>query len=198
MVTSPGRLRSLALVVALAPACGSDDGTRDAGFNPEDGLTLDGPTGMALTSTALAPGAAIAAAYTCNGANVSLPLRWTAGPSGSSSYAVVLTDQRNALLHWIIYDIPAATTALPEDVDHASGPADVPGAHQTTGYDDSTFGYLGPCPPAQHTYQFAVFALDVATLPGTSATTSRAQAKALIDAHDLASATLTGTYAQVP
>ncbi|HEY5920920.1 MAG TPA: hypothetical protein VIV11_04580, partial [Kofleriaceae bacterium] len=58
-------------------------------------------------------------------------------------------------------------------------------------------GYLGPCPPAPdpaHMYEFAVYGLDVATLPGATMATTRAQAVPLITQHMTARALLTGTY----
>jgi phosphatidylethanolamine-binding protein (PEBP) family uncharacterized protein len=61
-------------------------------------------------------------------------------------------------------------------------------------FDNQTFGYRGPCPPETHTYEFAVFALDVATLPNLTTAATLAQAKKQILLHDLGSATLTGTY----
>src|ERR1044071_6951346 len=41
-------------------------------------------------------------------------------------------------------------------------------AHQTVGVHAPPIGFYGPCPPQRpaHTYQFAVYALDVAKLPG--------------------------------
>ena len=46
----------------------------------------------------------------------------------------------------------------------------------------------------QHTYEFALYAIDTATLPGATIATTRAQAVTLIQLHDLATANLTGTY----
>jgi phosphatidylethanolamine-binding protein (PEBP) family uncharacterized protein len=77
-------------------------------------------------------------------------------------------------------------------------PPSVAGARQTTSFDNATRGYLGPCPPkpSTHTYELALHALDVATLPTADLTTTRAQAVALIAAHELGVAKLTGTYSQ--
>jgi hypothetical protein len=79
-------------------------------------------------------------------------------------------------------------------VEKKANPAIPPGARQVKSYDNQTFGYLGPCPPSLHTYEFAVFALDVATLPGVTTASTRAQVNTEILKHDLASTTLTGTY----
>jgi Raf kinase inhibitor-like YbhB/YbcL family protein len=111
---------------------------------------------------------------------------------------MVLTDNTIGLVHWVLFDIPAASTSLPADVEKAYQPSNVAGARQTTSFDPGTRGYLGPCPPKPdtHTYEFALHALDVATLPGADTTTSRTDAVALIAAHDLGVAKLTGTYMQ--
>jgi phosphatidylethanolamine-binding protein (PEBP) family uncharacterized protein len=72
-------------------------------------------------------------------------------------------------------------------------PANVTGAKQTLSY-QAVRGYLGPCPPNVHTYEFVVYALDVATLPGATMATTRAQAVPIILDHDLAAASLSGMY----
>lgn len=158
----------------------------------------DAPPGaFMLTSPALVEGGPIDAAVTCDGANASPELTWTSAPAGTQSFAVVLTDKTNDLVHWVIYDIPATATGLPSGVMKVYSPTNVPGAHQTTSYNTSVTGYLGPCPPqgqGAHTYELAVYALDVPTLPGASSTTTRQQAVPIIMMHALAAATLTGTF----
>ena len=151
-------------------------------------------TAFTLTSTGFTEGMAIPVKYACKGANVSPDLTWTMGPPGTQSYAMVLTDKSNNLIHWVIWDIPSATLSLPEGVQNVANPAAPAGAKQVRSYDNTTFGYLGPCPQNTHTYEFAVFALDVATLPNVTTNSTRNAVKAEILNHDLASATLTGTY----
>jgi Raf kinase inhibitor-like YbhB/YbcL family protein len=195
--------RAAVLVAACSlvlAACGDDGAsTTDAGIDatpdaPIDAVA-DAPAGpLALTSPMLTEGAMFPRDATCNGANRSLPLTWTGTPVGTLSYAVVLTDTTNNLIHWVIYDIPQPLGGLPEDVDKTYTPTDVPGAHQSKSYDMQVTGYLGPCPPAMHTYRFTLYALDVATLPGATVATPRAALQTSILEHDLASATLTGTY----
>lgn len=153
-----------------------------------------GMAAFALTSTGFTEGMPIPPKYACAGANGSPDLTWTPGPTGTLSYAVVLTDKSNNLLHWVIWDIPGATTSLPASVENKANPADPAGSKQVKSYDNKTFGYLGPCPPNMHTYEFAVFALDVATLPNVTTASTRAQVDAEILKHDLATTTLTGTY----
>jgi Raf kinase inhibitor-like YbhB/YbcL family protein len=184
-----GLASGLALVVT---GCSSDSArTIDAGSG--DG---GAPATMTLTSTAFAEGGAIPVANTCKGANASPALGWSGAPSGTKSLALVLTDLSLApvLVHWVIYDIPPTATALPAGVDNAYAPGNVDGAHQTVSVHAPAIGYYGPCPPAVHNYQFAIYALDTAPLPGASAATTRPEAVGEIQTHRLDSGTLTGMF----
>lgn len=184
--------------LAMLLGCGGGStATPDATATPADAVPDAPPTGgFALTSPMLADHGTFDAANTCSGANTSPALAWSSAPAGALGFAVILTDRSLSpnLVHWIIYDIASTASGLPADVDKQYQPADVVGAHQTESYDTSVHGYLGPCPPELHTYTFDVVALDVAALPGASMTTTRAQAAALIQQHQVAIATLTGTY----
>jgi Raf kinase inhibitor-like YbhB/YbcL family protein len=155
-----------------------------------------GGAALVVTSTAFTEGGAIPVTHTCKDVNTSPSLAWTGAPSGTQSFAVVLTDLSLTphLVHWVIYDIPAAATGLPAIVENAYAPANVAGAHQAVSVHAPIVGYYGPCPPNQHDYEFAAHALDVATLPGATAQTSRTDALTTIMAHKLGSGTLTGTY----
>ncbi len=177
----------LGLALALA-GCGSDPDTQDC--------TIDPPGALLLTSTSFAACATIPAAQACAGVNKSPDLAWSGAPSATQSFAVVMTDLSAPppLVHWVIYDIPAVATGLPAAVANSYEPDNVPGAHQTFSFDNQSRGYRGPCPPIKHTYEFAVHALDVAILPGATMQTARAEAIELITAHQLATATLSGTY----
>ena len=161
--------------ILVLAACGS---------TPAPGV--DATPGFTVTSTDLADGGTFAAANTCDGADVSPALAWSGVTA--PSYAVVLTDQSIDLVHWIIDDI--TTTSIPAGVDKAEQPADVPGAHQSLSFDGTTFGYRGPCPPAKHTYQLAVYAIDVASL----GLIDRATGVATLQQHATAQTALTGTY----
>jgi hypothetical protein len=187
-------------------ACGGGSGD-DAPLDPDgpvtdgpeaDGPEPDGPAGtFALTSTAFAEGETIPAAITCDGLNTSPQLDWIDPPAATQSFAIVFTDTSNGLIHSIIYDIPSTLTGLPPDVEKVFAPTDVPGAHQTASFNAGVRGYNGPCPPppdAAHIYEFALYAIDVATLPNATMQTNRDMAKALIEAHDLARVTLKGNY----
>ncbi|MEA2753710.1 MAG: hypothetical protein QOI41_7853 [Myxococcales bacterium] len=196
---------------APASTSGGTSGGIDGGAGDGDGSTTtgDGSTSgdvdastssdgaaavFALTSTAIAEGASFPAENTCSGANTSPPLAWTAGPAGTKSYAFVLNDTTISFLHFIVYDIPANVTSLPAALEAAYAPATPAGAHETKSY-KGTFGYQGPCPPTgEHVYEFVLYALDVATLPGVTQNVSLVDAQTAIKAHMLGTAKLTGKY----
>jgi Raf kinase inhibitor-like YbhB/YbcL family protein len=151
---------------------------------PADGSPSGGP--FALTSPAFKAGDIIDPMYWCMNANVSPPLAWTPGPSGTQSYAVTLTLVKGTTVHWVLWDIPPATTSLPPDVAKVAQPPVPAGAKQVTP------GYIGPCPTnGVSGYVFSVYALDVATLPGvTLRSTIKEVDLALEGTHKLAKATL--------
>src|SRR5688572_33315521 len=119
-------MKRFALLILVA-ACGGDDTSSTQSDASIDGsgsgatdAAVDSPmTGgtFAITSPMLTEGTAIAAANTCDGANTSPQLVWSGNAMGALSYAVVLTDKSNNLVHWVIYDIPAAATGLPMAVE---------------------------------------------------------------------------------
>lgn len=199
-------MKRLGLLAILFAACGGGDSPADPdgpavtdGPGETDGPTTpDGPAGvLAIMSTAFTEGTTIPMEHTCNGNNTSPPLAWTGAPAGTLSFAMVLTDKTpNDFIHSVIYDIPQDRTDLPADVDKVFAPPDVPGAHQTKSFNNGPLGYRGPCPPNLHTYEFAIYALDIAALPNLNNNSTAAAGLAQILMHDLAVAKLTGTYDQ--
>lgn len=155
------------------------------------------PLNMTLTSTALTEGAAFPAGITCADSSMGSPdLTWTAGPGGTMSYAVTLTDLTNGYVHWVLWNIPAATTTLPAKLATTAMLTAPTGAQQLNAFSGN--GYYGPCPMGNvHFYQFRVYALGVDTLRGTtptmSSTAATASTKAMIVQSAIGSGTLTGT-----
>ncbi|GAA4329699.1 YbhB/YbcL family Raf kinase inhibitor-like protein [Pigmentiphaga soli] len=172
--------------------------------------------------------------------NVNPHLAWSDAPAGTQSFALLVHDYdvpsrgddvnqagrtvpadlpRVDFFHWVLVDLPAATTSIAEgEFSHGvtpkgkAGPAAPHGSRQ--GVNDYTawfsadqdmrgdyYGYDGPCPPWNdsivHHYVFTLYALDVprAALEGrfTGADVRRA-----IEGHVLDQAALTGTYALNP
>jgi Raf kinase inhibitor-like YbhB/YbcL family protein len=176
----------------------SIDGGRDALLADisSDVVPTDGAMSIVLSSTALAEGEPFAAVNTCAGVNTSPPLSWTAGPAGTMSYAVVLTDLSIDAVHWVIWDIPAGTTslaaALPGDT-ALTAPAGAKQVHKVEFF-GAGGAYRGPCPSgANHVYQFEVDAIGAATLAGVPATPTTESVKAAVQAASLAHGDLEGT-----
>jgi Raf kinase inhibitor-like YbhB/YbcL family protein len=156
------------------------------------------PLNMTLTSTQVTEGSPFPADITCADSSMGSPdLTWTAGPSGTMSYAVTLTDLTfNSLVHWAIWNIPSTTTMLPAKLATAAMLTAPAGAQQLNAFSGN--GYYGPCPAGTvHHYQFRVYALSVGTLPGTIPTMGSSMAtssiKSTIVQNTIGSGTLTGT-----
>ena len=150
------------------------------------------PLNMTLTSTQVTEGSPFPTGITCADSSMGSPdLTWTAGPSGTMSYAVTLTDLTfNGLVHWAIWNIPATTTNLPAKLATTATLTTPAGAQQVAIQGN---GYYGPCPMGTtHTYQFRVYAIGAAALPGSTPTTA-ANAKAAIVQNAIGTGTLTGS-----
>jgi Raf kinase inhibitor-like YbhB/YbcL family protein len=111
---------------------------------------------------------------TCNGKafgdDESPALAWTTPPAGTKSFALTFidvtltaTNPANPLgHHWMAYNIPAATRALPADLPDGTTLTTPVALKQVPQ------SYLGPCPGgAMDTYEFTLYALNVETIdPG--------------------------------
>ena len=82
------------------------------------------PMNIQITSTAFADGQPIPVKYTCAGPNVSPPLQWANAPAGTKSFALIADDPDAPMgtwVHWVIYDLPPATTSLAENLPAVAG-----------------------------------------------------------------------------
>ena len=111
-------------------------------------------------------------AYGCTGGNISPALEWRGVPPGTKSFAITMFDPDehgtpSGWWHWIVYDIPANITDLPQGAGAEKSHTLPPGAVQGRN-DDSLDAYVGPCPDkgdAPHRYILTIYALSVAKLP---------------------------------
>ena len=147
-----------------------------------------------LQSPVFSAGGDIPVAHTCDGPDVSPPLRWSDPPPKTNSLALVVDDPdapAGTWVHWVLYGMPASLRALPEGVAPRNTLADI----GTQGVNDfRKVGYGGPCPPPgpAHRYVFTLYALDIALqLPARKTKTDLAKA---IAGHVLAQAELVGRY----
>jgi Raf kinase inhibitor-like YbhB/YbcL family protein len=134
-------------------------------------------------------------------------ISWSKGPDGTKSYVAILTDidnpaeqretmnkegmtvsasaKRRTVFHWVLVDIPANVTSLPEGAESEGrvphGKPQTPASVGVRGLNDFTmfmaaneqmkgqyYGYDGPCPPwndeLAHRYVFTVYAVSVPSL----------------------------------
>lgn len=151
-----------------------------------------------LTSGAFEAGGSIPTRYTCDGDNVSPPLRWNNLPDGTRSLALVVDDPdapRKTFVHWVLFNLPPDRDVLPEDlsVEAHFDDADQPPIEGANDFGDR--GYGGPCPPPSHDahhYTFRLYALDTRLNLGAGVT--KEQLTQAMDGHLLAEANLMGTY----
>jgi hypothetical protein len=157
------------------------------------GAQVKGGGKMEIKSSAFKSGARIPAKYTCDGVDVSLPLEWGKLPAGTKYLALICDDPDAPMgtwVHWVIYDIPANITSLPEKLPPLKEVAN--GAKQGMN-DFRAIGYGGPCPPSgEHRYFFKLYALDGPT--GLKPGATKAQLLAAMKGHILAEAELMGKY----
>jgi Raf kinase inhibitor-like YbhB/YbcL family protein len=155
--------------------------------------TTDTGGEFTLTSPAFMQDGAIPEDNSCYGDNLSPQLDWTDAPVDALSFAVFFEDLSISFEHSAIFDIPADATGLPADVDKQAMPADVPGAVQPRSYANN-FGYAGPCPGEAHTYEFTLYAIDVANIAEIDQNSDLDDVKVALEQHSIASTTLSGEF----
>ncbi|HMJ17420.1 MAG TPA: YbhB/YbcL family Raf kinase inhibitor-like protein [Gemmatimonadaceae bacterium] len=150
-----------------------------------------------ITSTAFQAGGSIPSKYTCEDRDLSPPLAWSGAPPGTKTFALIVDDPdapdpakpQRVYVHWVLYNIPATTIALPENASKKGLPK---GAVQGKN-DWGKAEYGGPCPPiGRHRYFFKLYALDT-ELTGLSSPTKGDLERAM-NGHVLESGELIGTY----
>jgi Raf kinase inhibitor-like YbhB/YbcL family protein len=156
---------------------------------------------LQVRSSAYAEDAPIPVVHSAYDQNASIPLAWEGAPTGTRSFAILMEDPDASLtplpvVHWVVWNVPADTTALREGLPPAERLRDPNGLRQ--GVNAMGFvGYFGPRPPEgdpAHRYALQVFALDrVLDLPPG---TTRRELLAACEGHVLAVGTLHGKFAR--
>jgi hypothetical protein len=135
--------------------------------------------------------------FTCEGEDRSPALAWSGAPAGTQSVALIVDDPdapdpkapQRTWVHWVLYNLPAATTGLAEAV----ADADLPAGTLQGLNDWKRTGWGGPCPPiGRHRYFHKLYALD--TLLPDLGTPDKARLERAMEGHVLARAELMGTY----
>jgi Raf kinase inhibitor-like YbhB/YbcL family protein len=156
-------------------------------------------TVFSLGSPAFPPGGQIPRGHTCEGEDVSPPLRWSGAPDGTAAFALVVDDRdARGFIHWVVADIPPGTTEMAAGLQAdpgADSPAGGSGAPTQGRNDFGRQGWGGPCPPrgsGDHRYVFTLWALS--NTLGLGGNPSGADVRAAAAARSLGSAVLEGTF----
>jgi len=149
---------------------------------------------LSLSSSAFRQRGEIPAHYTCNGEDTPPALAWIGAPAGTRSFVLIVDDPdapdprhpRQTWVHWLVYNLPADCSSLPEG-------QPLPAGTRLGRNDWNRPDYGGPCPPiGRHRYFHKLYALDTA-LPDLKQPT-KLQLEQAMQGHVLAQAELVGTY----
>lgn len=159
-----------------------------------------------LSSPDLKPNARIAdkhvyKGFGCEGGNLSPALAWKNPPKNTKSFALTVHDPDaptgSGWWHWVVFNLPATTTSLPQGVKGEKGEG-LPGGAVQSRTDFGTTGWGGPCPPVGHGlhhYKFTIYALKTEKLD-LDANASGAMVGYMINANKLAQASFTALYSR--
>ena len=159
---------------------------------------------LLMTSSAWEDGGVIPDKYTqASGPTAPSPeLKWSQVPAGTQSFVLLMHDPEPVLAkgskmditHWLVWNIPATSTGLPEGV--AAG--ELPDGTRQVSLRSN--GYMGPgAPPGPyHHYTFELYALDIKLdvpqgTPQEAAATRNAVVNAM-DGHVLGKAVLVARF----
>jgi Raf kinase inhibitor-like YbhB/YbcL family protein len=154
---------------------------------------------LTVTSSDFANGAPMPAAVSEYAEAASPQVTWTS-VAGARSYALMMEDPdakpSAPIVHWVMWNIPASLTQLPQGVQKQGRLSDPEGVLQGRNTRGS-LGYTGPHAPVgdpDHYYHIEVFALD-GSLP-VPAGSSRDAVLAQMQGHVIAKGELVGRYSQ--
>lgn len=149
-----------------------------------------------LKTTAFQSAGNIPRQFTCEGADVSPALSWTAPPAATRSFVLIMDDPdapSGTFVHWVVYDLPASARHLPE---HVPAGDEIRGGGKQGRNGFPLTGYGGPCPPRgrPHRYFFKLYALDTKLELGAGA--RKQDVEKAMQGHVLAEAELMGLFAR--
>lgn len=179
------------------------ESTPTAERDPSDATPTGGRSGtrsaesvpLVVRPEAFDPGGTIPERYTGVGEDVSPPLTVESVPSAAATLALVVDDpDAGGFLHWLIWNVPADRSSIPEGVPRRETVESLGGARQGTN-DFGEVGYRGPLPPADdgpHTYRFTASAVD--TTLEVAAGADRAALESALDGHTLDTVQFSGEF----
>lgn len=167
-----------------------------SGFAGAAGFTLSSPT---VKANAKLEAAQVFNGFGCTGRNISPALNWRGAPQGTKSFAVTVYDPDaptgSGWWHWVVYNLPASTTGLPENAGDV-GSGLMPASAMQGRTDFGAPGFGGACPPQgskPHRYIFTVHALKTEKIE-LPADASAALVGYMINANLLGKASFTAKY----
>jgi len=148
---------------------------------------------ISVSSPAFLEGGMIPSKYTCDGQDISPPLKWAGVPEAAKGIALISEDPDAPMgtwVHWVMWNIPPSVHELAENVPPAP---DLPDGSRQGITDFGRPGYGGPSPPSGvHRYCFKVYALDTTLdLPSSA---RKADLLKAMKGHILAEGQLMGKY----
>ena len=152
---------------------------------------------LRIYSPAFTNGGEIPSKHTCEGDDIAPPLSWEGVPADARSVVLIVDDPdapdpaapQMTWVHWVLYNLPADCSGLPE----GCTTSDLPAGTGEGINDWKRLGYGGPCPPVgRHRYFHKLYALDT-LLEGLDRPT-KAQVESAMQGHVLAQAELLGSY----
>jgi Raf kinase inhibitor-like YbhB/YbcL family protein len=181
-------LLSVSLFLLISPAVGVISQPEGESLMAVSVATIN------ITSSAFSAEGTIPKKYTCDGQDASPPLTWSGAPGSAQSLALIADDPDAPVgtwVHWVLYDLPANTKELAENVPKQE---QLPNGARQGRNDFRKIGYGGPCPPAgkPHRYYFKLYALDkkLDLKPGAT----KAEVESAMQDHILAQGELMGRY----
>src|SRR5262249_38888 len=155
-----------------------------------------GASMLELTSTAFQNEGKIERNLAWGGEDFAPGLSWQGVPQGTKSFALIVHDpdapRAGGWTHWVVYNLPASTTQLKENVPKQENLA---GGGLQGVNDSGRVGYMGPCPPSgTHRYYFYLYALDQEFSLKSRA--SKADLESAMRGHILAQTELMGKFAR--
>lgn len=143
-------IATLLMVALSVGGCGGNRADTSAGSSP--GMSQ---SNISVISPEFSEGGRLPDRYTCRGAGMFPPLRWSGVPTAAAAEAVIVTDPDapgGIYTHWVLFDVPPQV--------HELAPPSIPPQARQAINSAGTIGYTPPYPPSgTHHYQFTVVGL---------------------------------------